>query len=83
MFQTFSVLMLSIFLYNYFLFYFILSCFILILALFCIKALINRYGFNNAGVGIVSSRVKKASEDENNSAVPLGVNIGKNKARCL
>ncbi|VDN50248.1 unnamed protein product [Dracunculus medinensis] len=42
-------------------------------------ALINRYGFNNAGVGIVSSRVKKASEDENNSAVPLGVNIGKNK----
>lgn len=39
------------------------------------KALINRYGFNSAGVGVVSDRVKA----RNPSEVPLGVNLGKNK----
>lgn len=41
------------------------------------EALINRYGFNNSGVGTVYSRVKKAFNV--NSSVPLGVNLGKNK----
>jgi len=40
------------------------------------KAVINRYGFNSDGVGIVSERVRKAAP---NSKVPLGVNLGKNK----
>lgn len=41
------------------------------------EAIINRYGFNNSGVGTVYSRVKKAFDV--NSSVPLGVNLGKNK----
>lgn len=41
------------------------------------KGLINRCGFNNAGVGTVYARVKKAFNKE--STVPVGVNISKNK----
>ncbi|KAI1701099.1 dihydroorotate dehydrogenase domain-containing protein [Ditylenchus destructor] len=40
------------------------------------KAVINRYGFNNDGGGLVSNRVKKAHK---NLKLPLGVNLGKNK----
>ncbi|KHN80432.1 Dihydroorotate dehydrogenase (quinone), mitochondrial [Toxocara canis] len=42
------------------------------------EAVINRYGFNSAGVGVVYARVKKAFQP--NADVPLGVNLGKNKA---
>ncbi|VDK58548.1 unnamed protein product [Anisakis simplex] len=41
------------------------------------EGLINRFGFNSAGVGTVYNRVRKAFIP--NSDVPLGVNIGKNK----
>lgn len=40
------------------------------------NALINRMGFNSAGVGVVSDRVKAANRKP---GVPLGVNLGKNK----
>ncbi|VDD87934.1 unnamed protein product [Enterobius vermicularis] len=41
------------------------------------EAVINRCGFNNAGVGRVLTNVKKFSTV--GSSVPLGVNLGKNK----
>uniref|UniRef100_A0A914ZV76 Dihydroorotate dehydrogenase (quinone), mitochondrial n=1 Tax=Parascaris univalens TaxID=6257 RepID=A0A914ZV76_PARUN len=42
------------------------------------EGIINRYGFNSAGVGAVYTRVKKAFQAD--ADVHLGVNLGKNKA---
>ncbi|MFH4983540.1 hypothetical protein AB6A40_010249 [Gnathostoma spinigerum] len=42
------------------------------------EGIINRYGFNSAGVGQVYARVRKAYEPKH--PVPLGINIGKNKS---
>uniref|UniRef100_A0A914VX24 Dihydroorotate dehydrogenase (quinone), mitochondrial n=1 Tax=Plectus sambesii TaxID=2011161 RepID=A0A914VX24_9BILA len=41
------------------------------------QAVINRYGFNSAGVGTVRSRLKSAFRPSD--PVPVGVNLGKNK----
>ncbi|VDO48386.1 unnamed protein product [Haemonchus placei] len=43
------------------------------------EALINRYGFNNDGVGRVQQRVKAARDDWNDNLAMFGVNLGKNK----
>ena len=43
------------------------------------SALINRMGFNNDGAGAVAARLKRLKGQGNRLAVPLGVNIGKNK----
>uniref|UniRef100_A0A9J2P763 Dihydroorotate dehydrogenase (quinone), mitochondrial n=2 Tax=Ascaris TaxID=6251 RepID=A0A9J2P763_ASCLU len=42
------------------------------------EGIINRYGFNSAGVGVVYARVKKTFQAD--ADVHLGVNLGKNKA---
>ena len=43
------------------------------------SALINRMGFNNDGARTVAARLKRLRGQGNRLAVPLGVNIGKNK----
>ncbi|KAI6207289.1 Dihydroorotate dehydrogenase [Aphelenchoides fujianensis] len=43
------------------------------------RALINRYGFNNHGVGPISERVKRDHRTAAGASTPLGVNLGKNK----
>ena len=41
------------------------------------QAIINRYGFNSDGIGVVSERARKSYDPD--SPVLLGINIGKNK----
>lgn len=43
------------------------------------KALINRMGFNNDGVKVVTKRLKEWKEKKSNSQLIIGGNIGKNK----
>ncbi|MCY4297755.1 MAG: quinone-dependent dihydroorotate dehydrogenase [Flavobacteriaceae bacterium] len=43
-------------------------------------ALINRMGFNNDGIEVISQRIKKA---KNKTNIILGVNIGKNKSTSI
>lgn len=43
------------------------------------KALINRMGFNNEGVKMISNRLKQWREKNNNTSLIIGGNIGKNK----
>ncbi len=43
------------------------------------KALINRMGFNNEGVEVVTIRLKEWKEKKSNSKLIIGGNIGKNK----
>lgn len=43
------------------------------------KALINRMGFNNDGVKVIASRLKKWKEQHASSPLIIGGNIGKNK----
>src|SRR5690606_24134972 len=44
------------------------------------KALINRMGFNNDGMEVVSARLKKWRASNPNSRMTIGGNIGKNKS---
>jgi dihydroorotate dehydrogenase len=43
------------------------------------KALINRMGFNNDGVKVITKRLKEWKEKKSNSKLIIGGNIGKNK----
>ena len=43
------------------------------------RALINRYGFNSAGLDIVAARLEKWGRANGASQSPLGINIGVNK----
>ena len=43
------------------------------------RALINRYGFNSAGLDIVSARLEQWRREHGASPYPLGINVGVNK----
>ncbi len=47
------------------------------------KALINRMGFPNVGAQAVASRLKRLKDSGHWPSIPIGLNIGKSKARPL
>src|SRR5216117_4625810 len=45
------------------------------------QALVNRLGFNNDGADVIAERMHKLRESGRWPAVPVGINIGKSKAK--
>lgn len=48
-----------------------------------LRALINRFGFNNDGAEAVSARLERLQDSGRWPAIPVGINIGKSKATPL